>query len=363
MVYRMNKNHFRSHFTPFQINAQLNFLFNFFQKKIWMNENQFQSLFGFFFTKWLQVNKNGCILDYRKSLSIAFLAISDQYAIFFSQNGNMQQFFFLNGRRRPFWKSDLGHFGWPKITFHKMAIRKYYYYYFFNMVVGGHFGWAKITFNCISRHFRSIRFFLHTMTAGGHFGWPKITFDRISRHFRIIRNFFLNNFFHKMAAGGHFGWPKITFDGISRHFRSMHNFLFFLQNGCRRPFWMTENHFRSHFSLFQINTQLLFFLIFFHKNGCWRPFWMTENHFWSYFSPFQINTQLLFFSQNGCRRPFWMTENHFRSHFSPFQINTQLFFSSQNGCRLPFWMTEKSLLIALLAISDQNATFLFFKFF
>ena len=30
-------------------------------------------------------------------------------------------------------------------------------------------------------------------------------------------------------------------DRISRHFRSIRNF--FLQNGCRRPFWMTENHF------------------------------------------------------------------------------------------------------------------------
>ena len=51
------------------------------------------------------------------------------------------------------------------------------------------------------------------------------------------------------------------------------------------PFWMTEDHFRSHFSLFQINTQL----------GCRRPFWMTENHFWSHLSSFQFNKQLLFF--------------------------------------------------------------------
>ena len=54
-----------------------------------------------------------------------------------------------------------------------------------------------------------------------------------------------------MAAGGHFGWPKIIFDRISRHFRSIRNFWFFFsQNGCRRPFWMTENHFRLHFSPF-----------------------------------------------------------------------------------------------------------------
>ena len=90
---------------------------------------------------------------------------------------------------------------------------------------------------------------------------------------------------------------------------------------------------RSHFSPFQINTQ---FLLFCSQNGCRRPFWMTENHFRLHFLPFQINTQLLFFSQNGCRRPFWMTENHFRLHFLPFQINTQLLFFSQNGCRRPF---------------------------
>ena len=28
--------------------------------------------------------------------------------------------------------------------------------------------------------------------------------------------------------------------------------------GCRRPFWMSENHFRSHFLPFQIDTQLYF---------------------------------------------------------------------------------------------------------
>ena len=88
-----------------------------------------------------------------------------------------------------------------------------------------------------------------------------------------------------------------------------------------------------------------------------RPFWMTENHLRLHFSPFQINTQLLFLfdflAQNGRRRPFWMSENHFRSYFSPFKINTQALF---------FWIFGKSLLIALLAISDQYATFYFFYF-
>ena len=264
------------------------------------------------------------------------------------------------------------------------------------------FWWPKITFDRISRHFRSIRkFCFHKMAIInnlevrfgspiwksdlGHFGWPKITFDR----FISIRNFNSQNcnkqllllFFYNMVVGGHFGWPKITFNRISRHFRSV---CFFSQNGCRWPFWMTENHFRSHFSPFQINTQLWFFC---SPNVCWRSLWMTKNHFRSHFSPFQINMQLffhkmaagghfgwpkitfdgisrhfrsmhncLFFSQNGhfgwpkinfdgisrhfrsIHNSFWMTENHRWSYFSPLHINMQLF--SQDGCRRPFWMTE-----------------------
>ena len=83
-------------------------------------------------------------------------------------------------------------------------------------------------------------------------------------------------------------WP---FWMNENHVRS----LFFLnsQNGC------TENHFWSHFSPFQINMQFFFhkmaicnnfiyffkwpsailstfFLIFLAQNGCRRPFWMTE---------------------------------------------------------------------------------------
>ena len=62
----MTKNHFRSHFSPFQINTQLFFLIVF---KMAAGRH-----FGSPF--W-------AILDDQKSLSIAFLAISDQYATFF----------------------------------------------------------------------------------------------------------------------------------------------------------------------------------------------------------------------------------------------------------------------------------------
>ena len=90
------------------------------------------------------------------------------------------------------------------------------------------------------------------------------------------------------------------------------------------------------------------------------PYWMTENQFRSHFSLFQINTHIFFFSQNDPRWPFWMTENHFRSHFFPFQINTQLFFKFTKWP--PILDDRKSLSIAFLAISDQYATFFGFKF-
>ena len=95
-----------------------------------------------------------------------------------------------------------------------------------------------------------------------HFWWHFWPFKINTKLF-----FFL---FYKMAAGAHFGCPKFTFDRISGHFRSIRNFNFFwnfLQNGCRRPFWMSENHFWSHFWPFQINMKL--FILFFFTN--WPP--------------------------------------------------------------------------------------------
>ena len=134
-----------------------------------------------------------------------------------------------------------------------------------------------------------------------------------------------------------------------------------------RPFWMSEIHFRSHFWPLQIDTQLflaisdrLAILDFLNSLSIAilaisdgyrillgffrRPFWMSENHFRSHFWPFLIDRQywmskihfrwhfwpyrfiFLNFGQNGRRRPFWMSENNFRSQFLPFQIDTQLFF-------------------------------------
>ena len=74
------KNHFRLHFSPFQINAQLTFFLNFVQKIPAAILDERKSLLITFFLN----SQNGCILDDRKSHSITFLTISDQYANFFS---------------------------------------------------------------------------------------------------------------------------------------------------------------------------------------------------------------------------------------------------------------------------------------
>ena len=96
----------------------------------------------------------------------------------------------------------------------------------------------------------------------------------------------------------------------------------FSQNGCRRPFWIIENHFRSHFSPFQINTLLLFFTK-------WLPAAILDDQKSLSLSFLAISDQyatFIFLFVFTKWLPFWMTENHFRSHFSPFQNDTQLFF-------------------------------------
>ena len=77
-----------------------------------------------------------------------------------------------------------------------------------------------------------------------------------------------------MTAVRHFGCPKLTFDHISVHFIY---FCFFLILLKWLPFWMFQNHFRSHLWPFQINMR------------------MSEIHFRSHFCPFQIDTQLVFY--------------------------------------------------------------------
>ena len=169
----------------------------------------------------------GAILDDWKSVLIAFLTISDQYATFifldiFSQNG-------------------CGHFGWSKITFdhisHYLGSPTLKFCDFFLSQ-----NEPKISFYWIFHHFRSIHnfflMFFNKITPAAILDDRKsllIPFLAISNQYAtlIFFEFFSQN-------GDHFGWMKITFAGISLHFRSIRNFFFvmFSQNGRRRPFWL-----------------------------------------------------------------------------------------------------------------------------
>ena len=245
--------------------------------------------------------------------------------------------FLQNGRRRPFWISEINfwsHF-WP----FQIDMQLYFLEISHKMAAVGHFGCPKCTFDRISGHFRSILnlFFLEIfdkMAAVGHIGCSKFTFDRISGHFRSIRYlYFFGNFFTKWPPAeitfdcifshfrsiGHFGCLKFTFDSNSGHLRSIQNFFF------SAAILMSENHFRSHFWQFLID----------------RPYWMSKIHFRWHFWPFQIHTDLNYFFKFWTKWPqIWMSENNFRSQFLPFQIDTQLFFLifGQNGRRRSFWI-------------------------
>ena len=132
-----------------------------------------------------------------------------------------------------------------------------------------------VAFLTISDQYHNFYFvkFVYKMASAGHFGFQK----SLSVAFLVISDQY-ETFFYKMAAGAHFGCPKLTFDLISGHFRSIRNYFFkfltifdtqliffgfFLQNGRRQPFLMSEIHFQSHFWSFQID----------------RPFWIYEIHF------------------------------------------------------------------------------------
>ena len=149
-----------------------------------------------------------------------------------------------------------------------------------------------------------------------------------------------------MDTGSHFGCPKITLYRISYHFRSIPQFLFcevFFTKWLPRPFWMSENHFRSHFWPFQINTQL--FIYFFYKMadvghfGCPK---FTLDHISGYFRSIQI---FVFFNKMAAGGHFGypkITFDLISGHFRSIHTYTFFFFFNfwQNGCHLPFWMSE-----------------------
>ena len=82
-------------------------------------------------------------------------------------------------------------------------------------------------------------------------------------------------------------WGKVTKSGekLGKVVKSgekwgrWENVLFknFGQNGRRRPFWMSQNNFRSQFLSFQIDTQLFFFLKFLDKMAAGGHFGLDDN--------------------------------------------------------------------------------------
>ena len=243
----MTENEFRLHFSPLQSNTQIWLFFSpkWLTAAILDDQSQFSPFqintqFFILFTKWLPAT----ILDDRKSLSIAFLVISDQYTTFI---------FFHK------WLPAAILDDWKSLSIAFLAISDQYATLFF-------FRPFWMTENNFWSYFSP--FLINTQLWFLFTKWLpaailddrkslSITFLAISDQYATLI------FFHKMAAGGHFGWPKITFECISGHFRSIRNFfflnLFFILEVPFGPFWMTKNHFRSHFSPFQINTQLFFF--------------------------------------------------------------------------------------------------------
>ena len=113
--------------------------------------------------------------------------------------------------------------------------------------------------NALSKtRFNKVRFACHVMSylafhinSGrltrlfciSHFVCLKVTFDGISDNFRSIRNFFLKHFYkmseiRRSICKFWTKWQNAILDVRN---------LFFLQNGRRRSYWISEIHFRSHF--------------------------------------------------------------------------------------------------------------------
>ena len=112
---------------------------------------------------------------------------------------------------------------------------------------------------------------------------------------------------------------SIAFLAISDQYATF-IFIFFIfsQNGCRRPFWMTENHFRSHFSPFQINAQLFFFFtkwlpvaILDDRKSLSIVFLAISDQYATFFFLTKWRPAAILEVRFG---PFWMIKNHFRSH-------------------------------------------------
>ena len=316
--------------------------------------------------------------------------------------------------------SQIGHFGWPKITFDRIS---HHFRSICKMAASGHFGsrllpksigtslysrsvatsnmkligafWITLwSAQAVSSDF--LWFLFYKMAGDVHFEWPKIPFNCISRHFRsILSYFFLNfvtkwavfwmtenhfwspfqmntsHFFHKMAAVGHFGFPKITFNYIARHFRSIGNFYFWgiyfykMDAGghFRWPnitFDRIARHFRSiHCICLEI----------FHKMAAGVHFIWPKITFDRISRHFRLIRSFHFFGNVFTKWPPASILDDRKSLWIAFlaisdQYATFIFWNLFTQWRPAAILDDrKSLSIAFLAISDQYATFIFWNLF
>ena len=129
-------------------------------------------------------------MDVRKSLSVAFLAISDQYE-------TLKKKVLQNGCRRPFWMCEIyfrSHF-WPfQIDMQFFLGGKFLTKWLPSAILDVRNS-LSVAFLAISDQYEAFFKMFYKMAAGAHFGCAKLTFDRISGHFRSICNFiFFGNF-------------------------------------------------------------------------------------------------------------------------------------------------------------------------
>ena len=115
------------------------------------------------------------------------------------------------------------------------------------------------------------------------------------------------------------------------------------------PFWMIENHFRSHFSPFQINTHRILVIWDLNGNGEYEFEWCIDDKVMACTSVGvrrrrrrrrnqKDNITEIFKFREYNKTSDHVSREKIRSHFSPFQINTQLFV--QNGHQRKFWKSD-----------------------
>ena len=115
----MSEFHFRLYFSPFWIKTQL----------------------SFFFLKMATGGHFGCP-------KFIFVGISRHFG-----SKHSFHFFSENGRRWPFWMSEI----YFRLHFSPFRIKTQFSFFFMKMAAGGHFGCPKFIFVCISRQFLAHR--------------------------------------------------------------------------------------------------------------------------------------------------------------------------------------------------------------